>query len=388
VLRQIEYLAPHYDLTVIGYGPPNSHLGWLENVTWVSVGTVDEDRTESTLPSGKPWKRRVRDDILPHVPTPMRRRIVDAWERRKPAYGAALRAAIDARADAYHANDWTILDVAAAAARRNGARLVLDAHEYAPLEYEDDPGWLKVVAPSAVGTLERHAGHIDASVTVAPLIAARYRTEFGLDPIVVLNAPKPRKARHRPVDPSNIRLIHHGGARSGRKLERMIEAVGLAQERFTLSLMLVGGSQEYRDRLQHIARVRAPGRVSFLTPVAPGEIVERISEFDMGFYLLEPTSFNNAAALPNKLFDFLAAGLAVCIGPSPGMEGLIQEYGCGAVSASFEPSEVAHTLDSITGEDLERMQRAAARAAEVLNADNEMTKLLELYARLLRRESD
>ncbi len=86
----------------------------------------------------------------------------------------------------------------------------------------------------------RYAPTVDASTTVAPAIAEKYRQEFGLDPAVVLNCPEKMDLQPRPVDPGCIRLIHHGMAQRGRRLEIMIEAMALADPRYRLHLMLFG----------------------------------------------------------------------------------------------------------------------------------------------------
>jgi hypothetical protein len=127
----------------------------------------------------------------------------------------------------------------------------------------------------------------------------------------------------------------------------------------------------------------APGRVFFHQPVRPAEIVSRISEFDMGIFVLPFTSFSYWAALPNKFFDFIAAGLAVCIGPSPEMTQLVRQFGFGVVTRSFEPAEVADTLNRLSAADIDQMKLKALEAGDTLNADVEMAKLIALYTGLL-----
>jgi hypothetical protein len=125
-----------------------------------------------------------------------------------------------------------------------------------------------------------------------------------------------------------------------------------------------------------------------LAPVSPAEIIRSIAAYDMGFYLLEPSSFNNAMALPNKIFDFIAAGLAVCVGPSPEMASLVNEYRIGCVTPTFKPADVAAVLNRITFEDLDRMKASSQKAARLFNADIEMQKLLRLYRDVLENREN
>ena len=99
--------------------------------------------------------------------------------------------------------------------------------------------------------------------------------------------------------------------------------------------------------------------------------------------VIEPTSYNNLVMLPNKFFEYVQAGLALCVGPSPAMAELVERHGLGVCAPSFEPADVAATLNRLSAPELGAMQRAARRAAAVLNADVEMAKVVALYRRLL-----
>lgn len=126
-----------------------------------------------------------------------------------------------------------------------------------------------------------------------------------------------------------------------------------------------------------------PKRVYFHSPVSPQEIVNNLASYDMGFYLLPFTNYNNSVALPNKFFDFIMAGLAVCIGPSPEMARLTNIFEIGVVSDTFEPQEVAAKLNALSALDIDQYKHNAIKARDSLNADVEMQKLVNIYKTLL-----
>jgi hypothetical protein len=86
--------------------------------------------------------------------------------------------------------------------------------------------------------------------------------------------------------------------------------------------------------------------------------------------------------LPNKFFESIVAGLAICTGPSPSMAEIVEKYGCGVVSASFEPEDLATILNQTTVEQWIAMQQAAREAAKELNAAHEMQKVVQIYQNL------
>ena len=53
------------------------------------------------------------------------------------------------------------------------------------------------------------------------------------------------------------------------------------------------------------------------------EIVDTIAEYDIGLFILSPINFNYYHALPNKLFEFIQARLAIAVSPSPEMARIV-----------------------------------------------------------------
>jgi glycosyltransferase involved in cell wall biosynthesis len=219
---------------------------------------------------------------------------------------------------------------------------------------------------------------------VAPVIAERYQQEFGMSPVVILNAPSGTDLIDMPEkDFNDVKLIHHGVALPDRRLEEMIKTIVLCDKRYSLHFMLAGNNPDYVQSLKKMAGELAPGRVSFHLPVAPEDIVTRLSAFHMGFCFIAPTNYNYLVCLPNKFFDFIAAGLPVCIGPSPSMLKIVESYKLGCAARSFEPGDIADALNRLTSEQFVEMSRGARAAARELNADHEMGKLVKVYEQLL-----
>jgi hypothetical protein len=111
------------------------------------------------------------------------------------------------------------------------------------------------------------------------------------------------------------------------------------------------------------------------------ELVSFANSYDVGVFLLPPMFPNQKYVLPNKLFDYIQARLAVAIGPSPEMAEIVEEWECGVVSESFSSESFAHALSGLTVERVERMKLNAGKAAAVLNADANRETVVELARR-------
>ncbi len=370
VLRQINYLAQHYALHVIGFGSPHPSWADLRNVHWNPVSL-------SNLPAPVALALLMLGKIFPIA--------YEWWFWSKLQHVQALQLAGASGCDVLYANEWDGLCIAAAVARQKRVPVIYDAHEDSVGQYQNSGKLKKWLMPSAIRyLLAKCANEVSSSITVSSPIAQKLQSELGLDPIVVLNAPEKTTVSPHRVDPMHIRLIHHGIAQCNRHLEVMIETIALCDERFSLDLMLVEHDTGYLSELKKLATGLALGRINFRDPVPTEEIVTAISSYDIGFYILIPSSDNQRWALPNKLFEFIMAELAVCIGPSPAMSEVVRRYGCGCVAPSFEAHDVAGLLNSLTVAQIEEMRQSSREASVELNAEKESQKIVAMVDRLLK----
>jgi len=363
VLRQIEYLASRYDVTAVGYGDqPN-----IAGVKWHLSPYHDSLVTKLVRNS-----LQIMGRVIPAA--------YDLLEISQERYWKTLRA-VAPGTHAVLADDLSALPVAAHLARRTGAKLVFDAHEFSPLEQET-PKFRRLETPNRLYLLRKYAKRANASLTVCTPIAERLAQEFGLQPLVIMNAPKYSSAPDHAVDPHRIRLIYQGTFQTYRHQDDMIRVLALTDRRFELHFFLVG-SEENLKGLKQLGDELAPGRVFFHPSIPAQEVISRIAEYDLGFFLLPPTNYNNAITLPLKLFDYIMAGLGVVTGPTPPTVQIIQQYKLGCVASSFEPKAVAQLLNTLTVEQINVMRANAREAAHTLNADTEMAKMLTLFDQLL-----
>jgi len=264
--------------------------------------------------------------------------------------------------------------------RRRG-RVLFDAHEYTPREFEHAWWWRVLYQRYKTDLCRRFLGRADGMLTVCPGIAEEYARVFGVHPVVVRNVPMAADLVPSPVVGTKVRMIHHGGALPGRKIENMISLLDHLDDRFSLDLMLVPSDPRYVDRLRRKAANQP--RVRFLDPVAMPQIAAIINGYDIGVYLLEPNSFNNLHSLPNKFFEFIQARLGVAIGPSPEMARIVREHDCGLVSDSFRPKALAAALQAVTPAQVAAWKQNAHRAARRLSWETESRVLREEIDRLM-----
>jgi hypothetical protein len=188
-----------------------------------------------------------------------------------------------------------------------------------------------------------------------------------------------------PVQPTNgkIKMIHHGHAAKYRRIENMIKLVSELDSRFELNLMLVGMDSYYGKYLKTIATHTNAKRIRFLPVVRMHEIPRTINSYDIGLYMLAPSSFNQKMALPNKIFEYIQGRLALATWPSQEMVRIIDKYQNGIYSENFDIKQMARLLNRLTASDIWGMKRNSHFAAQKLHAEYTRKQLLEIVNVLL-----
>jgi hypothetical protein len=281
--------------------------------------------------------------------------------------------------DVVVANDVETVPVAVGLRPRAGVHA--DLHEYSSRQNEERLAWRLVVGPYVRFLVRRWVTRADSTTTVGPAIAAEYRREFGLEPGVVVNAPPYADLSPTPVG-RPLRLVHHGNAVPER-LETMLAAMARVTSGATLDLYLVDADDGYVARLRE--RYPAGGPVRVHDPVPTAEIVRTLQHHDVGVYSLPPISFNFRYALPNKLFDFVQARLALVVGPSPEMAAVVREHHLGVVTDGFTPESLALTIDALTPDAVAGWKAASSAAAQTLSAEAQVGAWRTAVERLLAR---
>ena len=212
--------------------------------------------------------------------------------------------------------------------------------------------------------------------TVAEGIAAEYRTQYGIDAVTVTNASEWRDPRPRPVG-GTIRAVHSGMATPNRHIDEMILAADSVSG-LELDLYLVPSTRagSYLNHLRELS-ARTPN-VRVLDPVPMRELPAALDSYDLGIYVLAPTSFNNLHALPNKFYDFVQSGLGVVIGPSPEMAALSEQHGLGVVLEDFSRRSLRQALESLDSTSVASWKAASCRASGILSSQHQAERLLSV----------
>ena len=371
VNRQLRWLSETYQVIAAGLGDPG-----MPGMRFISLSHAPPQK--SLIARGTSALQILARRFEHHY-----------W--RLPATVKGLTALAGVQVDLILANDIEALPLAV---RLAGDRpVIFDAHEYAPRQFDNSLHWRIFLQPYRSYLCRTYIPRTAAMFTVCQGIADQYRRDTGVTPVVMTNAPEYHDIRpnFRSIDETasldarvnsqteaKIRMIHHGAASPPREIERMIAAMRHLDERFELDFLLVPGSKDYISRLVEMAR--PDPRIRFLPPVPMRELVRFSSAYDIGLFLVPPTTFNLRHTLPNKFFEFIQARLAVAVGPSPEMARIVKQTGCGIVAADFTPEALAAALAKLDHAQVNRMKQNSDRIAREVSAERNRGIFLAVIA--------
>lgn len=254
-------------------------------------------------------------------------------------------------------------------------KIVFNAHEYHPLEFENDKEWVSLFGKFYDSIYRNYLKKVDLIINVCDGIAQKCMTEYGFASIVIPNACKyydiaPTLNHNFPV-----RIIHHGACIKYRGIEEMIKAVASLGENYNLDLMLTKTDEQYYNEISNL--VMNMSNVKLISPVNFSEIVPFINKYDVGLFLLPKLNFNYEYALPNKLFEFIQAKLCIITSPSIEMKKIVEEYNLGEVTASFSYESLQMTLKKLDFNKINSCKENCAYYAKKLSIDSYGTILID-----------
>lgn len=357
VTRQINFLKKEYDVDVLA----------LENNDYEGFDFIKLDQVKLTVP------RKIVLSILLLL-----RNFNLAYWIQYP-YKKQCEHLSSRKYDLIIANDVETLPFAF---NLDKDSVFFDAHEYAPRHYEERLWWRVFFKRFNHFLCAKYLQKTKGMITVCDGLAKEYLKDYGVNATVVTNAPHFKNVDIPEKTKGVIRIIHHGIANASRKMENMLHIMDELGEGYSLDLMLMipeyasKSSKKYVE--DFVKEVELRDNVKMIPSVKSTKIVDVIKDYDIGLFLLEPINFNYTHALPNKLFEFIQARLAVAIGPSQEMMKIVNHFNCGVVSSTFDSKELANKIKNITADDLMKFKRNSAQAANELNAEVNKKILLKL----------
>jgi glycosyltransferase involved in cell wall biosynthesis len=293
--------------------------------------------------------------------------------------------ALSIRARVYHFHDPELIP-AGILLRALGKRVLYDVHEDVAADILDKqylPRWTRGALARIIDVGERLAARgLSGVVAATPAIARRFPAARS---VVVQNFPLPSEVAPTNGPPYVRRLpvvVYVGLIRELRGAVEMVRAVSEVPAHQRVRLVLAGRF----DPPALEARVRALQgwrQVDYRGVLSRAGVRQAFAEARLGLVLFHPRP-NHVESQPNKLFEYMAAGLPVVASRFPLWQQIVEGTGCGLVVDPLDPRAIAAAIQWLLEHSAEA-EAMGARGREAVrdrfNWQCEETTLLECYAR-------
>lgn len=321
----------------------------------------------------------VRIKAIPQVHSRIGRMTRTVWR--------VYREALKQQADIYHFHDPELIPVGLFL-RAGGKAVIYDIHEDVPKDVLSKrylPSWSRRLISILAEKLETSSsGYFSALVIVTPAIANRFRKineriaivrNYPYDKeIVIPDGTSPWNARKESV-------AYVGNISRQRGIQEMIAAMGLLPEDLPATLELAGNrvsegiapgeleSQPGWKRVRHYGIIDQPSTFEILHNARAGLVL----------FHAEP---NHLEAMPQKMFEYMGAGIPVIASDFPLWRRILGDTGCGILVDPTDPKAIAKAIEYVLRhpEEAEEMgKRGRAAVIERYNWDTQAAELVKLY---------
>lgn len=267
--------------------------------------------------------------------------------------------------------------------RLKGIKMIYDSHEY----FTETPELIHRPKVQRVWKrIEEFAvPKLGEMITVCDSIADLFREKYGVKVHVIRNIP-PQKALPPKGDKAELGLpldkhllvLQGSGINIQRGAEELVQAMQYLDD---CHLMIIGGGDVLPILKQMVIDLNIVDRVRFLPRMSYANMMAYTQNAELGFCLDKDTNLNYRFSLPNKLFDFIQAGVPIVASHLTEIEKIIRRYDVGVFIDNHDPKTIAATIQDALS-DAERYgkrKQNLAVAAQDLRWENEEKALLAIY---------
>ena len=312
-------------------------------------------------------------------------RIQRTWRRLSSAY----QQAISLKSELYHFHDPELIPIGILL-KLTGAKVIYDVHEDSPQEAmslnKGRPlqGWIRFWIWTVLEGLAKRV--LDAFVCVTPTIAQNFPEK---KTILVHNYPLLEELllvneSTIPYCARNPNIAYVGGISAIRAIREMVSAMEHLPTTVEAKMVLVGEFSPPELKAE-VEQMSGWERVEFMGWQSRSIVIQQLAQARLGLVLFHPER-DHIEALPNKLFEYMAAGLPIVASDFPLWREIIESLGCGLLVDPLDPRAIAQAIQYLLEHpDLaEAMGKRGQEAVQTkYNWNSEAKKLLELYSSLL-----
>jgi glycosyltransferase involved in cell wall biosynthesis len=303
----------------------------------------------------------------------------------------AVLAIINLHPRVVHAHAIQTLPACWLGARLSRGRLVYDAHEFEQgQDFSAAARIPRLMQWMWIWPEKLFIRSADSVITVSDSLADALKKTYQIDkPVVIRNIPEHSSYvsfnQHKimnlyDIPPGWPIILYQGIFSTGRGLLELIQSAAYLQ---STALLFVGDGSLLKDMQLTSHKISSNVRFIFLGRVSMEDLPAITSQAHIGMVLTQNTCLNHYYSLPNKLFEYLQAGLPVIGSNLPEISRIIDENQAGILVDPDDPQDIARGIKQLLDPQVYMTYKInALLVASNYNWENESAKLIKLYQHL------
>lgn len=317
-----------------------------------------------------------KDGIIIHRVKKSNSRIARLFKVVNEVYKEAKK--IDA--EIYHLHDSELLRIGNKLLKRN-KKVIYDIHEDLPRQILSKPYIPKIFRSSLSSLAEffedHYAKKMSALIAAWPMIRERFST---INPFTIElnNYPKLSEFHFEGNDDEKQdEICYIGGITQIRGIFEVMQAM----ENTSAKLNLAGDIESQSLRIKNMAGWK---NINYFGFVNRDEVARILHRSKAGLVTFHPEQ-NHINAIPNKMFEYAAAGIPVIASDFSFWKNIVEKYEFGICVNPFNPKEIAGAINYLIGHSKEATAmglRGRKAVEENFNWEHEEKKLISLYKKI------
>ena len=284
--------------------------------------------------------------------------------------------------DAIHANDLDTLLPAYLVSRIRNKQLVYDTHEY----FTEVPELVKRPKVQAIWKRIETTifTRLNKIVTVNESIANLYEQAYGKKLEVMRNIPRAiqiqKKSRLDLGLPENSFIIILQG--NGINIDRGGEEAVMMMHHLENTLLLIAGSGDVIPELKkYVNEHQLENKVRFLSRMPYAELMCYTACSDLGLTLDKNTNINYRFSLPNKVFDYIHAGIPILASDLIEVKRIVEDNRVGLIAQNHQPEYLADLVKELIFDKVKQadFRENCIQASIHLHWENEVMAIRKWY---------
>ncbi|MFO0321296.1 MAG: glycosyltransferase [Bacteroidota bacterium] len=287
------------------------------------------------------------------------------------------------KADLLYANDLDTLLPNFLVSKLKGSKLIYDSHEIfcevPELVNHPIKKWIwesleKWIIPK-----------LKNGITVNESIANYFTNKYNLPFIYVRNIPnygekiilKSRKVLGLP-EKKYLIILQGAGINVQRGAEELLESFKYLNDNY--ALLIIGAGDVINQLKLNANKFQLKDKIIFIDKLSALELRQYTINSDLGVTIDKDSNLNYHFSLPNKVFDYIHAGLPILASKLPEIESIIHKYNIGVFINKHYPKHIAEQIEKLmNSSDYKILKQNTILAASENNWQNEKQKLIKLF---------